>query len=148
MFKILIIGFAIIAFNVVLQALASILWSRKTLEIIEEWQMKLTNLRMLRLLIFSFLFLTLLHTIHSLVWAFCLYYVPTIHSDFASFHDIFYYSIVTFTTLGYGDMTISSQWKILSGIEAINGIMLIGWSTALMYSLIQNIYKTLRENHG
>ncbi|WP_052670694.1 potassium channel family protein [Draconibacterium sediminis] len=148
MFKILIIGFAIIAFNVVLQAWANIYLTRKTVSVISEWKKKLNNMRILRLLVYSFLFLTFLHAIHSLIWAYCLYLIPSIQPDFASFHDIFYYSIVTFTTLGYGDMTISSEWKILSGIEAINGIMLIGWSTALMYSLIQIIYKTLREQNG
>lgn len=148
MFKILIIGFAIIAINVVIQSVASLIWVRKTVATIEKWGEKLTNSRISTLLIISFLFLTLLHTLHSLIWAYCLYLIPTIHADFANFHDIFYYSIVTFTTLGYGDMTVSSEWKILSGIEAINGIMLIGWSTALMYSLIQNIFKTLKGNNG
>lgn len=148
MLKILLIGFVIIAINVILQAIASIYWARKTVTLTEKWRSNLTNARIFQLLILSFLFLTLLHTIHSLVWACSLYILPVVQADFASFHDIFYYSIVTFTTLGYGDMTISSEWKILSGIEAINGIMLIGWSTALMYSLIQNITKHIRKTNG
>lgn len=147
MFKILIIGFIIIAINVILQAIASIYWTRNAVYLSKKWERHFTNLRIFQLLIYSFLFLTLLHILHALVWAFSLYLLPAVQADFASFHDIFYYSIVTFTTLGYGDMTISSEWKILSGIEAINGIMLIGWSTALMYSLIQNISKSLNTNN-
>lgn len=148
MLKILLIGFIIIAINVVLQAIASIYWARKTVFYTKKWASTFTTFKMFRLLIFSFLFLTLLHTLHSLIWAYSLYLIPIIQSDFSSFQDLFYYSIVTFTTLGYGDMTISSEWKIMSGIEAINGIMLIGWSTALMYSLIQNITKYLRKTNG
>ncbi len=148
MLKILLIGFIIIAINVILQAIATIYWARKTVSYTEKWATTFTTFKMFRLLILSFLFLTLLHTLHSLVWAYSLYLIPAIQSDFASFQDLFYYSIVTFTTLGYGDMTISSEWKIMSGIEAINGIMLIGWSTALTYSLIQNITKYIRKTNG
>jgi hypothetical protein len=54
--------------------------------------------------------------------------------------------MVTFTTLGYGDISLTSEWRLLSGLEAINGIMLIGWSTAMMFSLIQNIYKKINDN--
>uniref|UniRef100_UPI0032172687 potassium channel family protein n=1 Tax=uncultured Draconibacterium sp. TaxID=1573823 RepID=UPI0032172687 len=145
MFKILIIGFAIIAVNVFLQAIASMYLSKKTIHLLEEWKKEYSNFRILRLLSFSFMFLTLLHVLHALVWAISLYALPAIQSKFVRFSDIYYYSIVTFTTLGYGDITLHSAWRILSGIEAINGIMLIGWSTALMYNLIQNIYKIHRE---
>lgn len=148
MIKIVLTGFAIIAINVVLQAIVSAYWAKTTLSIFKKWDLTLSVSRILRMLIISFLILTLLHAVHSLIWAASIYAIPVIRTDFGSFLDTFYYSIVTFTTLGYGDMTISSEWKLLSGIEAINGIMLIGWSTALMYSLIQNIYKTLKESNG
>ncbi|MEN8117214.1 MAG: potassium channel family protein [Bacteroidota bacterium] len=148
MIKILFIGFAIIAINVVIQAFVSTYWTKATISTLNKWNKMLTTSRILQILIISFLVLTLLHALHSLVWAWFIYYIPAIRPDFASFLDTLYYSIVTFTTLGYGDMTISSEWKLLSGIEAINGIMLIGWSTALMYSLIQNIFKSIKENNG
>ncbi|GAL68454.1 Kef-type K+ transport systems predicted NAD-binding component [Jejuia pallidilutea] len=65
---------------------------------------------------------------------------------FSSFSEAWYFSLVTFTSLGYGDVTLTGHWRLLSGVEAINGIMLIGWSTAMMYSLIQQIYKSLNSN--
>ena len=148
MFKILIIGFAIIAINVILQALATTYWVKRVRQKIDKRKGQLTTWWIFKVLIQSFLGLTFLHTLHSLVWAFSINLIPAVQADFESFNDIFYYSIVTFTTLGYGDMTISSTWKLLSGIEAINGIMLIGWSTALMYSLIQNIFKSLKKDNG
>jgi hypothetical protein len=141
MFKILIIGFLIVAFNVVLQAAASMYWLDKTKATLNKWQNNVTHLRMFRILIFSFLYLTFLHLIHAFVWAVSIDLLPKTGVDFSTFGDTFYYSVVTFTTLGYGDMTISSEWRMLSGFEAINGIMLIGWSTALMYSLIQGLYR-------
>ncbi len=145
MFKIYLVGLSVVALNIVLHAAAAMFWVSDTNRVLGLWQKRLTRIRILKLLIFSFLVLTVLHIIHCLVWAIAIYFIPSIGLDFQNLHEIFYYSLVTFTTLGYGDMTISTDWRILSGIEAINGIMLIGWSTALMYSLIQNIYKNLRE---
>ena len=47
-----------------------------------------------------------------------------------------YYSLVTFTTLGYGDITLNEQWRILGAICAVNGLLLFGFSTALLVELI------------
>jgi len=139
MIKILLIGFSVIAINVILQALASIYWVRQLKKTWAKWNHQISAKRAIITLIFSFLFLTLLHLTHALIWAIWIEAIPKTAVDFATFGDAFYYSVVTFTTLGYGDITISSEWRMLSGFEAINGIMLIGWSTALMYSLIQNL---------
>jgi len=72
--------------------------------------------------------------------------IPDTRDVFSSFTDAWYFSMITFTSLGYGDITLTERWHLLSGIEAINGIMLIGWSTAMMYSLIQQIYKSLNRH--
>jgi len=141
MIKILLIGFSVIALNVILQAIASAYWVRRLKRTWKKWNQHITTRRAILTLILSFLFLTLLHITHALVWAIWIEAIPKTAADFSSFGDAFYYSVVTFTTLGYGDITISSEWRMLSGFEAINGIMLIGWSTALMYSLIQGIFK-------
>jgi hypothetical protein len=47
---------------------------------------------------------------------------------------------VTFTTLGYGDITLNSEWRVLSGFEAINGILLVGWTTAFLYAVIRRTW--------
>ncbi|MBV1923772.1 MAG: potassium channel family protein [Flavobacteriaceae bacterium] len=141
--KIILIGTLIIAFNLLIQGLGSVYWLRKISASIKN---DITNIRILKILLFSFLLFTLIHTIHSLVWAFCYYIIPETAIEFSSFSETVYFSMVTFTTLGYGDISLSSDWRLLSGLEAINGIMLIGWSTAMMFSIIQNIYKKLNAN--
>jgi hypothetical protein len=50
-----------------------------------------------------------------------------------------YFSMVTFTTLGYGDITLSEDWRMLASFEAANGIILFGWTTALLFAFIQRI---------
>ena len=51
-----------------------------------------------------------------------------------------YFSMVTYTTLGYGDITLDEQWRLLSAFQAVNGLVIAGWSTALLFALIQKIY--------
>jgi hypothetical protein len=52
--------------------------------------------------------------------------------------------MVSFTTLGYGDITLTdSEWRLLSGIEALDGILLVGWSTALLFIVVQRSWKHL-----
>ena len=72
----------------------------------------------------------------SVVWA--LAYV--IIGALASFADSLYFSIVTFTTLGYGDITITEPWRLLAASEAAIGIIIFGWSTAIVMSVIRKLY--------
>ncbi len=66
-----------------------------------------------------------------------------------SFEEATYFSFVTFTTLGYGDITLAGAWRILSGIEALNGVLLLGWSTALLFAVVQRTWKDmLRQDAG
>jgi hypothetical protein len=50
-----------------------------------------------------------------------------------------YFSTVTFTTLGYGDITLDESWRLLASFEAANGVLLFGWSTALIYAFVRRI---------
>lgn len=56
------------------------------------------------------------------------------------FGEAVYFSIVTYTTLGYGDITLEPNWRILASLEAATGIIIFGWSTAIVMAAIQNIY--------
>jgi hypothetical protein len=56
-------------------------------------------------------------------------------------HTAFYFSMVTFTTLGYGDVVLSGDWRTLASIQAANGVIIFGWTTALIFYFIQRIYK-------
>jgi hypothetical protein len=47
-----------------------------------------------------------------------------------------YFSTSTFTTLGYGDVTLDEDWRLVAAIEGFNGFLLIGWSTAYLVTVI------------
>ncbi|QKV17277.1 potassium channel family protein [Oricola thermophila] len=51
---------------------------------------------------------------------------------FDSFETALYFSSSTFSTVGYGDVVTGEQWRLLAGLESVNGFLLIGWSTAYL----------------
>ena len=61
--------------------------------------------------------------------------------EFEAFRDAFYHSAVNFATLGYGDIVMSAQHRLLGPLESINGVLMIGVSTAALMSAFQNIIK-------
>lgn len=58
----------------------------------------------------------------------------------ANLEEALYFSIVTFTTLGYGDITLSGEFRLLASFEAANGIIIFGWSTAIIMAVAQRFY--------
>jgi voltage-gated potassium channel Kch len=64
----------------------------------------------------------------------------------SSLEEAFYFSTVTLTTLGYGDVTLSGQWRLLSSFEAANGMLLFGWSTALVFAVVQRLYDAMKSS--
>ncbi|MCY1443937.1 Ion channel [compost metagenome] len=61
--------------------------------------------------------------------------------EFEDFTAALYFSGVTFATLGYGDVVLSEQWRLLSPLEAANGILMFGVSTAIMTAAVMDIIK-------
>ena len=50
-----------------------------------------------------------------------------------------YFSTVTFTTLGYGDVTLDAGWRLLSSFQAANGTIMFGWTTAIVMAVIHRM---------
>lgn len=75
----------------------------------------------------------------ALIWALLYLYNPAITAlpDLAT---AFYFSMATFTTVGYGDVVLEGQWRMLASLQAANGMIIFGWSTALIFDYIQRIY--------
>ena len=73
------------------------------------------------------------------VWVWALLYLGlgAVHS----MEEAVYFSTVTFTTLGFGDITLDEPWRLLSSFEAANGLLMFGWSTALVFLAVQWVYE-------
>jgi voltage-gated potassium channel Kch len=53
-----------------------------------------------------------------------------------------YFSSTSYTTVGYGDVVLPSKWRMLGPVEASVGVLMLGWSTAIIVAIVQ---KVLRE---
>ena len=89
-------------------------------------------------------FLSVKHYIDIILWAVA-YWIFAGAEHFANFEDAVYFSSVTYTTLGYGDVTLSDNWRLLCGIRAMNGVLLFGWSTAILFYLVQRFWSEERK---
>jgi hypothetical protein len=90
------------------------------------------NLRHSLVLVAAVLGIVLLHTLE--IWAYAALYLGLGALD--HFEPALYFSTVSFTSLGYGDIVLTPDWRILGAIEAANGLILFGWSTAFLLSLM------------
>lgn len=69
--------------------------------------------------------------------------------EFPNFETAFYHSAVNFATLGYGDVVMSNEHKLLGPLEAINGVLMIGVSTAVLMTAFQDaLKKTIRARRA
>jgi Ion channel len=73
-------------------------------------------------------------TIWALVFVFC--------GEFAQFAGAFYHSATNYTTLGYGDVVMTPSWRLLGPLEAADGMLMFGVSTAIIVSVVQLTLRT------
>ena len=74
------------------------------------------------------------HLIQIALWAITLLMV----GEMPTFEKAFYLSAENYTALGYGDIVLSDQWRLLGPLEAINGL-LFGLSTAVMFAILSRL---------
>jgi Ion channel len=79
----------------------------------------------------------LLHLIEISTWA--LFYewqdaMPDLQSGL-------YFSAVTYTTTGYGDLVLPQEWRLVGAIEALTGILMCGWSTGFFFVAVSRTFR-------
>jgi hypothetical protein len=82
--------------------------------------------------------MVLFHLIEITAWA-LLYFWTDAMADLPS---ALYFSAVTYTTTGYGDLTLPREWRLLGGVEALTGILMCGWSTGFFFAVASRMYET------
>jgi Ion channel len=69
--------------------------------------------------------------------------------EFSNLAAAFYYSAATYTTLGDGSIVISARWRLMGPLEASDGMLMFGVSTAMIFAVIQLLVQTrFREHNG
>jgi hypothetical protein len=74
--------------------------------------------------------------VESGIWALSYVVVGAI----PGFEEAIYFSTVTFTTLGFGDIVIHNSWRLLAGLQAATGTIVFGWTTALIVTAAHYLY--------
>ena len=138
----IIIGVLVIGLTILIHGYGTIYWIKFIRKKYKKKTTKSLSKKIVWILIYSAIFLLSLNFIEAIVWGFTYYLLPGI-TEFESIEKAIYFSLVTFTTLGYGDITINSANRMLAGFEAMNGVLLLGWTTAMMFSLLQLTVKDL-----
>lgn len=82
--------------------------------------------------------LLLLHFLEAGTWA-ALYSAAGLLPDPTI---AFYFSLTSYTTVGYGDVVLPDSWRVLGPIEAAVGILMFGWSTAVMVTAVTRVYQS------
>ena len=86
----------------------------------------------------------LLHLLQILVWA--LFYVW--QGAMPDLPTAFYFSSVTYTTTGYGDLVLPEEWRLLGGVEALTGILMCGLSTGFFFAVVSRVLESKARSAG
>lgn len=83
---------------------------------------------------FSFLIFLMLftHVVEIMLWSGALVQAGAL----PSYRDAYYYVAVTYTTLGYGEGTMSREWRIMAPMMAMSGVFAFGWTTSVLFSIV------------
>ena len=88
-------------------------------------------------LILAFFVLILLHLTETSIWAaFFLW-----RGLFPDFETSLYFSLGSYSTIGYGDVVLPQRWRMLGGIEGLSGVLLCGLSAAFVFALINSAFQ-------
>lgn len=75
------------------------------------------------------------------IWIWAIVYLYLGDSGITNLEEALYYSTCTFTTVGFGDVVLSEQWRLLGSFESACGFIIFGLSTAFIFNVIQPIYR-------
>jgi hypothetical protein len=81
--------------------------------------------------------LLLLHLAEAVVWA--LFFVLV--GGLPDFETAAYFSLTSYTTVGYGDVVLPEPWRMLGPLEAAVGVLMLGWSTGILVAVIGRVYR-------
>ena len=102
------------------------------------------SLRLVAVMIATVSVLMTAHIAEVVVWAFAYMMVGIAPPD----ADLVYFAFVNYTTLGYGDVTPIERWHLLGPMTAMNGVLLFGWSTAVIFAVLRKTIMTSGTEDG
>jgi hypothetical protein len=140
---VILVGGILTALTVIIHAVGTTWWVQS----LDRWHRssgRSWQLRALWLVLMSTaIVMLLLHVVEVCLWAGA--YRIFVPGELETFEKALYFSFVTFTSLGYGDISLSSEWRLLSGIESLSGLLAAGLSTALLFAVLQRAWGSMTK---
>jgi len=131
----IVLGAGLVGLTVVIQA-AFMLAGLRGIESLRTHERKFTHQHATLIIVLFVLFMFLAVIIDVWIWAAIYLAIGSMES----LEQALYFSTTTFTTLGYGDVVLGREWRLLASFEAANGLIIFGWMTALVIAVIQRFY--------
>ena len=104
----------------------------------EYLERKDARMRYAIIMILLFSGIMLLHVTETSIWA-AFYYTRALFNDFET---SLYFSLTSYTTIGYGDVLLPQKWRLLGAVEGISGVLLCGISTAFIFAVMTATFQT------
>jgi Ion channel len=132
MLRQLLVGAAVSACNIGIHALlmTAVVWAARIAgakDTSRQWS------RLIAVMIATVSVLMLAHVSEVIVWSLAYAIVNAAPAG----ADLLYFAFVNYTTLGYGDITPVERWRLLGPMTAMNGVLLFGWSTAVIFEVLR-----------
>lgn len=144
MLKCILVGLVLTVLTVGIHAVGTTWWIRRLQRMDGSTSLTADRIAALKILCSTATCLLLLNIVEVTVWAMAYLAIPD--DQLNTLEETVYFSMVTFTSLGYGDVVIASSWRLLSGIQAIAGLLIFGWSTALLFAVVQKLWESTKAN--
>ena len=132
MLRQLLVGIAVSICNIAIHAIvmAAVLW---VVRVADERATQRQSLRLAGVMIATVSVFMAAHIAEVLVWSLAYLMVDIAPPG----SDLIYFAFVNYTTLGYGDVTPLQRWHLLGPMTAMNGVLLFGWSTAVIFAVLR-----------
>jgi hypothetical protein len=134
------IGIALFLATAIVHAVALGLTTDLVRKQIERVANPKTLVRPIAILLTTMILIMAAHGLEVLLWSLTFVQVGV----FDTLEPAFYFSLVAYTTLGFGDVIVPTEWRLLSGFAAANGFLLFGWSTAFQVALLRALAHKVR----
>ena len=144
MLQALLIGAGVLLCSVLCYALATALIVGMVVRVLPGDHGELGFWRSVGIMMIVTLITAATHLFEIALWAI----VFLLCGEMATFETAFYISAQNYTALGYGDVVLSQRWQLLGPLEAINGLLLFGLSTAVMFAILSRLIGTRLHLQG
>jgi hypothetical protein len=129
------VAFVIVAICVVIHTSVLLVFAKWMLRHLAESRQRLTKHGVLLILVFFIVIV--LHMLETALWA-SFYYWQSLFPDFET---SLYFSLTSYTTIGFGDVVLPKKWRLLGAMEGISGVLLCGLSTAFIFAVVNLLFR-------